>query len=121
MPLINCEIELDLKWSKYCVFMEDGDNIRGVSFTITSTQLYVAVVTLSITDNMKFLENIKKGFKRAISWNRYRSEITTQPKNNNSNYLIDSTLGILIDYLHFHSKMEMMIIQEIHLIDINCH
>ena len=90
MPLINCEIELDLKWSKYCVFMEDGDNIRGVSFTITSTQLYVAVVTLSIIDNMKFLENIKKGFKRTISWNRYRSEITTQPKNNNSNYLIDS-------------------------------
>ena len=90
MPLINCEIELDLKWSKYCVFMEDGDNIRGVSFTITSTQLYVAVVTLSITDNMKFLENIKKGFKRTISWNRYRSEITTQPKNNKSNYLIDS-------------------------------
>ena len=91
MPLINCEIELDLKWSKYCVFMEDGDNIRGVSFTITSTQLYVAVVTLSIIDNMKFLENIKKGFKRTISWNRYRSEITTQPKNNNSNYLIDSS------------------------------
>ena len=40
---------------------------------------------------MKFLENIKKGFKRPISWNKYRSEITTQPKNNNLYYLIDPT------------------------------
>ena len=28
-------------------------------------------------------------FKRTISWNKYRSEITTQPKNNNLDYLID--------------------------------
>ena len=38
------------------------------------------VVTLSINDNIKFLENIKQRFKRAISWNDYRFEITTQPK-----------------------------------------
>ena len=91
MPLINYEIELDFKWSKYCVLLEDDDNIGGVSFTITSTQLYVAVATLSINDNMKFLENIKKGFKRTISWSKYRSEIITQPKNSSLNYLIDST------------------------------
>ena len=28
-------------------------------------------------------------FKRTTSWNKYRSEITTQPKNNNLDYLID--------------------------------
>ena len=39
----------------------------------------------------KFKKNIKEGFKRTISWNKYRSEITTQPKNNNLNYLIDPT------------------------------
>ena len=33
---------------------------------------------LSINDNIKFLENIKQGFERIISWNRYRSEITKQ-------------------------------------------
>ena len=49
---------------------------------ITSSKLYVPVVTLSINDNIKFLENVKQGFKRTISWNKYRSEITTQPKNN---------------------------------------
>ena len=26
---------------------------------------------------------MKQGFKRSISWNKYRFEITTQPKNNN--------------------------------------
>ena len=33
-----------------------------------------------INDNIKFLENIKQVFKREISWNKYRSEITTQRK-----------------------------------------
>ena len=41
--------------------------------------------------NIKFLENINQGFERIISWNKYRSEITTQPKNNNLDYLIDQT------------------------------
>ena len=58
---------------------------------ITGTKLYVPAVTLSINDNIKFLENIKQGFKRTISWNKYRSEITTQAKSNNLDYLIDST------------------------------
>ena len=46
---------------------------------------------MSIHDNIKLLENIKQGFKRAISWNKYKSQITTQPKNNNLDYLIDPT------------------------------
>ena len=44
---------------------------------------------MSINDNIKFSENIKQGFKRTISWNKYRSEITTQTKNNNLDYVID--------------------------------
>ena len=58
---------------------------------ITSTKIYVPVVTLSINDNIKFLENIKKGFKRTVFWYKYRSEIKTQTKNNNLDYLIDPT------------------------------
>ena len=44
---------------------------------MNNAKLYIQVVTLSINDNIKFLENIKQGFKRTISWNKYRSEITT--------------------------------------------
>ena len=47
---------------------------------------------MSISDDIKFLENINQGFKRIISWNKYRSEIRTQPKNNNLDYMIDPTL-----------------------------
>ena len=31
------------------------------------------------------------GFKRTIFWNEYRSKITTQPKNNNLDYIVGST------------------------------
>ena len=47
------------------------------------------VVTLSVNDNIKFLENIKKGLKRKNFWNKYKSEITTQLKNDILDYLID--------------------------------
>ena len=42
---------------------------------INNAKIYVPVLTLSINDNIKFLENINQGFKRANSWNRCRSEI----------------------------------------------
>ena len=60
-----------------------------VKFQINNARLYVPVVTLSINDNIRFLENIKQGFKGTISWNKYRSETTTQTKDNNLDYLID--------------------------------
>ena len=60
---------------KDSVLIENHNNIKGVNFMITSTKLYVSVVTLSINDNIKFLENIKQGLKRTFSWNKYRSEI----------------------------------------------
>ena len=70
--------------------IEQNNNITSVSFAVTNTKLYVPAVTLSINDNIKLLENIKQGFKRTISWNKYRSEITTQPKKK-LYYLIDPT------------------------------
>ena len=89
LHLINCEIELDFNWTKNFVLIEKNDNITGANFTVTTIKLYVPVVTLSINDNIKFLENMKQEFKRTISWNKYRSEIIAQSKNNNLDYLID--------------------------------
>ena len=48
------------------------------TFQIDNAKLYVPVVTSSINDKIKFSENVKQGFKRTVSWNKYRSEITTQ-------------------------------------------
>ena len=85
LHLINCEIELDFNWTRNFVLIEKDDNITDANFAVTSIKLYVPVVTLSINDN------IKLGFKRTISWNKYRSEIIAQQKNNNLDYLIDPT------------------------------
>ena len=63
----------------------------NATFEITDTKLYVPVVTLSTKDDNNFLEQLKSGFKRTIKWNKYRSEMTNQTKNNNLNYLIDPT------------------------------
>ena len=74
-PWINCEIELDLSWTKDCVLIEQHINIIGVNFVNITTKLYVLVVALSIIDNIKFLENMKQVFKRKISWNEYSIDL----------------------------------------------
>ena len=101
IPLINCEVSLALTWSADCVIngMEKrittgtnrGDSPAGASFKITDTKFYVPVVTLSTEKDNKLLEQLKAGFKRTIKWNKYRSDMSNQAKNNNLNYLIDPT------------------------------
>ena len=73
------------------VVYEVATTTKRATFQINNTKLYVPVVMLSINDNIKFLENIKQGFKRTISWNKYISEITIQPKYNNLDSLFDPT------------------------------
>ena len=74
MPLINCEVELILNWSANCVIIYTNVNNQVPTFTITETNLYVPVVTLSTQDNAKLLPQLKSGFKRTISWNKYLSK-----------------------------------------------
>ena len=74
MPLINCEVNLILTWSKDCVITNStGEG----SFAITETKLYVPVVTLPTKDNEKLLQQQKSAFKKTISWNKYESSIKT--------------------------------------------
>ena len=107
LPILNVEVTILLKYlvtfGKFLVksnlsyheqktvriLIEQNNNITGVKFLYTSTKLYAPVATLSINHNIKFLENIKQGFKRTISCNKYRSKITTQTKDNNLDYLTD--------------------------------
>ena len=100
IPLINCEVEIILTWSKNCVLADmtvdaDADPAivapSGATFKITDTKLYIPVVTLSKENDIKLLEKLKSGFKKTIKWNKYRSQMTIQNNNNNLNYLIDPT------------------------------
>ena len=63
----------------------------GLECQIQDTKLCVPLVTLSKEINTKLLEQLKTGFKRTIKWNKYRSQMTVQPQNNNLNYLTDPT------------------------------
>ena len=94
---------LALSWSETCVITSvekrilvagqpnRGDSPESAAFKIKDCKLYVPVVTLSAENDNKLLEQLKTGFKRAIKWNKYRSEMSNQTKNNNLNYLIDPT------------------------------
>ena len=55
MPLINCEVEIILAWSADCVIIYTDVANQVPTFTITETNLYVPVVTLSTQDNAKLL------------------------------------------------------------------
>ena len=68
-----------------------GDSPESGAFKIKDCKLYVPVVALSAENDNKLLEQLKPGFKRTIKWNKYRSEMSNQTKNNNLKYLIDPT------------------------------
>ena len=86
MPIINCEVELILTWSKNCVITNSTGEGK---FAITETRLYVPVVTLSTEDNAKLLQQLKSNFKRKINWNKYESSVKTFAQNRYLNYLIN--------------------------------
>ena len=74
LPLIKCELELDLSWSKECIISEisitpaiagtpranstvpavAARQATAATFQINNAKLFVSVVTLSINNNIKF-------------------------------------------------------------------
>ena len=104
IPLISCEVSLELKWNKNCVItslkqkkvdagppvVRDGAP-TGASLAINDCKLYIPVVTLSENDEIKLLINLKSVFKREIIWNKYRSQMSTETINNNLKILMDPT------------------------------
>ena len=89
MPLIKCEIEFILEWSANCVIIYTNIADQVPIFTITETNLYVPVVTLSSQDNAKLLQQLKNGFKRTISWSKYLAKPELLVQNANLNHLIE--------------------------------
>ena len=89
MPLINCEVNLILTWSSNCVLIATSIQNQAARFAITDTKLYVPVVTLSIQENTKFLQQLKSGFKRVINWNKYLSKPELLAQNPKLNHLVE--------------------------------
>ena len=101
IPLISCEVSLELKWNKTCVItsqqigvnLDGGNTVAPTNATLATNdcKLYIPVVTLSKDDEIKLLTNLKSGFTKEIIWNKYRSQMTTEAINNNLNILTDPT------------------------------
>ena len=71
MPLMNCKIHLELNWNNNCVTHGadtyagvDNANNREPTVKITSTKLYVRIVSLSTKDNVNLTKQFNEGFKR---------------------------------------------------------
>ena len=69
MPLINCRVELSLKWIENCVLTEDAvganTNATGAdsaAFKINDAKLSVPVVTSSAEDNARLAKQLDEGF-----------------------------------------------------------
>ena len=91
LPLINCEVNLILKWSANCVIVSTNVANQNATFAVTDTKLYVPVVTLSTQDNTKLLQQLKSGFKRVISRNKYLSKPELLAENPSLNHLVESS------------------------------
>ena len=84
IPLISCEVSLELKWDKNCVITSleqrdigggNRDNApTGATLAINDCKLYIPAVTLSKDDEIKLLTNLKSGFKREIIIKRVKRE-----------------------------------------------
>ena len=94
MPLINCKIHLELNWTKSSVMpTAPDDNNRARTFQITSTKLYVPVVSLSAKNSSKLIKQLNNRSKRSVHWNEYKSKVNTKPEDgqNVTRFLLDSS------------------------------
>ena len=109
MLLINCKVELSLKWYKIFIL----SNLVGDStFTITDAKLYVPIVTLSGEGNAKLSKSLTEGFKRLVYWNKYKIiPNKTYDENGNIRELLDLSYQELKDYLFLLIEIEVVLIK----------
>ena len=117
MPLVNCKIDLKLRWHKDCM-ISSANAAAGqvVSFMITNTKLYVPVVTLSTKDNTNLTKQLNEGFKRTIYWNLNHFRKLHTKKLALLDLLLMQLFKELIDYLFllFKILVQMKLLMLLH-------
>ena len=85
LQLANCKIHLELNWNNNCVMYgadtyAGGDNVNNKEalFQVTSTNLYVPIVTLLSKENINLTKQLNQRFKRSVYWNEYKFKIETK-------------------------------------------
>ena len=95
MPLIKCEISLQLKWSRNFILVAGTAANQNPRFQINDTKLYISVVTLATQENIKLLKQLESGFRRTINWNKYLLKTTNQARNRYLDFLIDPRFQVV--------------------------
>ena len=93
MPLIDCKVELELKWTKYCVFSAGGTEnmmLKILDILSKTTKLYLPIVTLSARDNQKLSKLLSKGFEWSVYWNEYKTKSENKNTTNEFRYFLES-------------------------------
>ena len=129
LSFLNCEIEFDLSWSKDFVTSQISktDPVTANAPDSTKTALSTTRISLQITDTkiyvrgVTFLAHLKQGLKGAISSNKYRSEITTQPKKNNLDFMNDPRFRNIDELFALSFKSGKMFQHEIILKSVTSH
>ena len=58
--------------------------IADTTFKITSTKLYIPIVTLSSKDNLKLVKLWEERFKRPVYWSEYQTKIESRNLDNSN-------------------------------------
>ena len=100
MPLVNCKVELKLKWAKYCVLDvayndKSNTNRDNIVFTIKDTKLHVPVLTLSAKDN-KISKHFRKGCETSVYNNEYKTKSENKNATNEYRYFVKSNFVCFI-------------------------
>ena len=75
MPLINCEVNLILSWSKDCVITNSTGKRKIQN---NWCKIYVPVISLSTQDNAKLLQQLNSGFRGTINSIKTKNICTKQ-------------------------------------------
>ena len=116
MPLVNCKIDLELTWHEDCMISSvDAAVGHVVSFMITNTKLYVAVVTLSTKDNNNLTKQLNEGFKRTIYCNQYVSKPfpeTPHKKTGITRFAldVDAAVGQVVSFMITNTKLYVAVV-----------
>ena len=70
LGIMNCKVELKLKWTKYCVLSEaggDNDDVNSKNIILTIKQSYLILLSLCEQKTTKNFQNVL-----AKSWNLFK-------------------------------------------------
>ena len=107
MPLINCKVELKLRWTKYCVLSAAGnDNLKNIDndnngnntiFSIKDIKLFVTVYQ---EETIKNYQNFSvKDLKDQFIGMNIKQKVRINIQQMNLGILLNQILLELIDYL----------------------